>query len=189
MKGRIVMLNVMFAALLAAPFGAHAATAWTTDGTRSTLTFSTTSDGEAFTGTFKVFDAKIAFDPADLGSSSFDVSIDLASADSGNGDRDDTLQGEEFFNSAAQPKAKYTATGFTAKDGGTFTANGTLELNGISKPVTLDFTWSGDGASATLVGETVLDRLDFNVGTGDWEDAATIAHEVVVKTTLHLSVQ
>lgn len=179
--------TVMLTMLLAAPFGAHAATAWTTDGTRSTLTFSTSSDGETFTGTFKTFEAKIAFDPVDLATSSFDVSIDLTSADSGNGDRDDTLQGEEFFNSAAQPKARYTATSFAAKDGGKFAANGTLELNGVSKPVTLEFTWIGDGKTATLVGETVLNRLDFNVGTGDWEDAATVAHEVAVKTTLHLT--
>lgn len=181
--------NVFLTALLAAPLGAHAATAWTTDAANSTLTFSASADGEAFTGTFKTFDAKIAFDPADLAASSFDVSIDLTSADSGNSDRDDTLQGEGFFNSAAQPRATYKAAAFVAKDGGKFAANGTLELNGVSKPVTLEFTWSGDGKTATLVGETVLNRLDFKVGTGDWEDAATITHEVAVKTTLRLSAQ
>ena len=181
--------NVVFAALLAAPFGTHAATAWTADPAGSTLAFSASADGEAFTGTFKTFEARIAFDPADLATSGFDVNIDLTSADSGNSDRDDTLQGEEFFNSAAQPKARYTATSFAAKDGGKFAANGTLELNGVSKPVTLEFTWSGDGKTATLIGEAVVNRLDFRVGTGDWEDAATITHEVAVKTTLQLTAQ
>lgn len=185
----MTLRNVVFTLLLAAPFGADATTTWTADPARSTLAFSASADGEAFTGTFKTFEAKIAFDPADLATSSFDVSIDLTSADSGNSDRDDTLQGEEFFNSATQPQAKYKATNFVAHEGGRFSAEGELELNGVSKPVTLEFTWSGDGKSATLMGETVLDRLDFNVGTGDWEDAATITHEVTVKTTLQLSAQ
>jgi len=59
----------------------------------------------------------------------------------------------------------------------------------VSKPVTLEFTWSNDGKGATLTGETVLNRLDFKVGTGDWADPATITHEVEVKTTLHLIAQ
>ena len=174
--------------LLASSSGAFAATAWTTDA-GSTLGFAASADGEAFTGTFKTFDAKIVFDAADLRGSSFDVSIDLTSADSGNSDRDDTLQGEEFFNTARQPKAHFKAKDFVAGATGKFTANGTLELNGVSKPVALVFSWTGDAAKATLTGEAMLNRIDFNIGTGDWADDTTITHEVIVKTTLQLTAQ
>ena len=79
MPRRHSRLPLVTALLLAASTGAHAATAWTTDTGRSTLTFAGSADGEAFTGTFKTFIAAIAFDPADLSGSSFDVTIDLAS--------------------------------------------------------------------------------------------------------------
>lgn len=172
--------------LLGAPLPAFAATAWTTDPAASTLTFAASADGEPFTGTFKTFDATIVFDPADLAGSSFDVSIDLTSADSGNTDRDDTLQTAEFFNTEQQPQARFKAAEFIASAPGRFTANGTLDLNGVSKPVALMFTWTSDATTATLAGETILDRTQFNVGTGDWADDTTITHEVVVKTTLRL---
>lgn len=184
----MTLRHAVAALLLAAPVASYAATAWTTDTGASTLTYSTAADGEPFTGNFKSFDAKIVFDPADLAGSSFDVSIDLASADSGNSDRDDTLQGEEFFNTAKHAKAHFKAKEFVPGAGaGKYTANGTLELNGVTRPVALIFTWTGDAAKATLVGESILKRLDFNVGTGDWADDSTITHEVVVKTSLQLS--
>lgn len=183
MKPRLALATL----LLIAPFGAFAATAWTTDAATSTLTYAASADGEPFTGTFKSFDAAITFDPADLPGSTFDVSIDLASADSGNPDRDETLQTEEFFNTQKQPKARFKAAEFIGSAPGKFTANGTLELNGVTRPVALVFTWKADAKTATLVGETVLDRTQFNVGTGDWADDTTITHQVVVKTTLQLT--
>lgn len=175
------------ALLLALPVAGFAAPTWTTDPATSTLTFTSSADGESFTGSFKSFDATIAFDPADLPGSSFDVNIDLTSADSGNSDRDETLQGAEFFNTGKQPKAHFKAKDFVAGAAGKYTANGTLELNGVTKPVALVFSWTGDAAKATLTGESILKRLDFNVGTGDWADDTTITHEVVVKTTLQLA--
>lgn len=186
-------MNLRIATLalcLAAPFGAtQAATVWATDNAASTLEFSGSADGEAFTGKFAKFDAKIEFDANDLQHSSFTVSIDLTSADSGNSDRDETLQGEEFFDTATTSGATYAASRFSRKDDGSFSANGDLTLNGITKPVPLHFTWTADAKSATLVGEATIDRTEFDVGTGDWAEADTIAHEVKVKTTLKLGTQ
>ena len=186
----MILRIATLALCLAAPFGAtHAATVWATDNAASTLEFTGSADGEAFTGTFKKFDAKIEFEPNDLEHSSFAVSIDLTSADSGNSDRDETLQGEEFFDTATTSGATYAASRFTKKEDGSFSANGDLTLNGVTKPVPLHFTWKADAKSATLVGEATIDRTEFNVGTGDWADESSIRHEVKVKTTLKLGTQ
>jgi polyisoprenoid-binding protein YceI len=152
----------------------------------STLGFTASYQGEAFTGSFGKFEPQIRFDPANLASSRFDVRIVLASANTQNGDRDDMLKGSEFFNIKAQPEAHYVATKFRALGGNRFVADGALSLHGITKPAPLTFTWT-PGAKSTLDGTALLNRLDFNVGTGDWTDLDLIPNEVKVNTHLLLA--
>jgi len=182
-----LLATALFATLSAASFASAAATDWNADKAASTLTFTGAAEGESFTGQFKEFTPKIRFDPADLADSKFDVTIQLASADSANTERDEILQGNDFFNTAKTPQSTYVATAFRDLGNGKFAADGTLTLRGVSKPVTLEFTWTSDGTNATLDGSAVVNRLDFNVGAGDWADASTIVHEIGVTTTLKLS--
>ena len=177
--------TTLTATALALAFGAQAGD-WQADPAASSLTFSGTAEGESFVGAFKSFTPTIAFDPADLAASRFEVDISLASADSGNADRDDTLRGSDFFAVARFPSATYTASAFRDLGGGRFAADGALSLRGVEKPVTLEFTWSRNGADATLEGTATVNRLDFDVGGGDWADASTIVHEIGVTTRLSL---
>lgn len=185
---RFGALALALAALIGAPGSLLAATAWTTE-PGSTLEFSATAEGEAFTGRFGQFDAKIVFDPADLAGASFHVDIDLASADSASSERDEMLMGSDFFDVANTPKATYVATEFRELGGNRFAADGTLTLRGIAKPVVLEFDWSADGGSATLKGQASVNRLAFEVGAGDWSDASTIVHDIAVATSLTLRAQ
>jgi polyisoprenoid-binding protein YceI len=178
------LAHIAFALALSAPFAAHAGT-WHADGKSSTLGFSGTAQGDAFSGRFKTFDATIAFDPAQLATSRFDVKITLASADTANSERDDSLRGGDFFDTARTPVATYTATKFRSLGGNRYTADGTLELRGVSKPVTLTFAWAA-GATPALVGDAVVNRLDFKVGGGQWADTSQIANAVKVHTSLKL---
>lgn len=177
---------VLPAALMACAFNAPAAD-WQTDPARSTLAFAGAVEGEAFSGRFKTFTPVIQFDPAQLESARFDVEITLASADSANAERDETLQGDDFFASARFPNAHYRATRFRQIGDGRFVAEGTLSLRGVDKPVPLEFTWKTGADGAVLEGSATVNRLDFGVGGGDWADAGTISHEISVTTTLHLS--
>ena len=74
---------------------------------------------------------------------------------------------------------------FRALGGNRFAADGTLSLRGISKPVTLTFTWT-PGARPVLSGSAVVKRLDFGVGTGDWADVGIIPNEIKVTTKVLL---
>ncbi len=51
----------------------------------------------------------------------------------------------------------------------------------MSKPVTLNFTWT-PGAKPVLAGKATVKRLDFGVGTGEWADTALMPNEVAVST-------
>lgn len=152
----------------------------------SSLGFTASYDGEAFEGTFGKFTPQIRFDPAKLAESRFDVRIYLASANTKNEERDEVLRGEEFFNAGKVGEARFTASKFRALGGNKFAADGTLSLRGISKPVTLAFTWT-PGAKPVLDGQATLKRLDFQVGTGDWADTAALPNEIKVRTRLVLS--
>jgi polyisoprenoid-binding protein YceI len=152
----------------------------------STLGFRASAQGEAFDGRFTRFTPVIAFDPARLPGSRFEVRIELASADTRNSERDDTLHGDGFFNAGKQPQARYLATRFRALGGNRYVAEGVLTLNGISKPVPLSFSWSG-GQRPVLVGSAALKRLDFGVGSGDWADTSDLPNEVRVTTRLLLA--
>jgi len=152
----------------------------------STLGFATSYQGEAFEGSFSKFSPRIEFDPKQLAGARFDVAIDLASAGTKNDERDEALRGEDFFNTRKTPQARYQATKFRALGGNRYVADGTLTLNGISKPVALAFTFT-PGAQAVLAGSATVMRLDFKVGTGDWSDTGDLPNAVKVTTRLLLA--
>ena len=151
----------------------------------STLGFSGKYQGEAFNGQFPGFVTTFSFDPAKLAGAKLDVVIPLATATTRNADYDSELRGTSFFNSKKFPQARYTATKFRSLGNNKFAADGTLSLRGISKPVTLAFTWT-PGAKPVLAGSATVKRLDFGVGGGDWADISVIPNEIKVSTKVVL---
>jgi len=151
----------------------------------SALAFSTKYDGMVFTGRFPEFETTLHFDPAHPDDAQLDVNIAIASAITGNNDRDSTLKTADFFHIAQFASARYSASGFRALGDGEYVADGILSLKGIEKPVTLTFTWE-PGNPAILTGRATLKRLDFDIGINDWRDTGTIPDEVSIATKVRL---
>ena len=172
-----VAVAAALVALMAAPV--HAADYVQAAG--STLVFATKYDGEVFTGNLPGFSTRLSFDPAKLAEAKLDVTIPLAGAKTGNDDRDAALQGSDFFDVAKFAQAHYSATKFRSLGGNQYAADGTLDLRGVSKPVTLTFTWT-PGAAPVLSGKATVKRLEFGVGGGDWSDTGSLPNEVAVST-------
>ncbi len=152
----------------------------------STLAFASRYDGELFTGRFGDFSTQVSFDPAKPEAGTLDVSIGLASVSTGNDDRDSTLKTADFFDAGKFAQARYRASGFRRLADGRYAADGSLELRGVRKPVTLTFAWTG-GTQPVLEGRAVVKRLDFGVGGGDWADTAAIPDEVNISTRVLLT--
>uniref|UniRef100_B0T0V9 YceI family protein n=1 Tax=Caulobacter sp. (strain K31) TaxID=366602 RepID=B0T0V9_CAUSK len=146
----------------------------------STLSFSATWAGDAIEGQFKRWTADILFSPDALDRSKLTVSIDMSSAATGDDQRDSSLPGDDFFAAAAHPKATFTASKFRKTGEGKFVADGTLDLRGVKKPVSLPFTLKIDGDTATARGVTTLDRTAFGVGQGEWASTDQIGAKVKV---------
>ena len=177
-------MKYLLAILLAATPALAPAQSWTVDHDHSTLGFSGSYDGGPFRGVFKTFDAAITYDPADLAGARFDVTVDLASVDTNSTERDDMLKGSDFFDLERTPKAHFVTTAFRTDASGAVTAQGTLELHGITQPVTLTVTFTPDGEHATLDVRTTLQRADWKLGDGtDWE---AISADIAVEASLRL---
>lgn len=177
---------IRFAALLLAlALAAPAAAADYAQAPGSTLTFATRYQGEVFTGRFPAFATRLRFDPARLAASRLDVAVPLAGAATGNDERDATLKDADFFAVAKFPQARYVATKFRALGGGRYAADGQLTLRGVTRPVTLTFSWT-PGSMPVLTGRATVKRLDFGVGGGDWADTSLIPNEVAISTKVTL---
>ncbi len=160
---------------------------WRMQPAASRLEFSTTSQGSEFKGTFRRFAPRIHFNPSKPGAASFEVSIDIASADTANAERDEALPTPDFFWAEKFPRARFTASACRALPSpGKFACQGTLTLRGKTRKLTFPFAWSGDADSARLTSTVALNRMDFGIGAGDWADAQTIGHVVTVKVELDL---
>ena len=153
--------------------------AWTV-AKSSTLNFTASWAGDAIEGQFKRWTADILFSPDALDRSKLTVGIDMASAATGDDQRDSSLPSDDFFAVAAHPKATFTASKFRKTGEGRFVADGTLDLRGVKKPVSLPFTLKIDGDTATARGVTTIDRTAFGVGQGEWAATDQIGGKVKV---------
>ena len=178
-------LLTLAAALVFAPTLALAAPAlWAVDHNASHLTFSSTVSGQAFTGTFRHWDAVIHFDPKDLAQSDVTATIDIASAATGSKDGDAELPDQDWFWTSHFPRATFTAHGFAPAGPGRYVANGTISIRGVSKPLTLPFTLAITGPVAKMHADVSLNRLVFGVGQGEWAATDTVPANVAVHIDL-----
>jgi polyisoprenoid-binding protein YceI/cytochrome b561 len=139
------------------------------------LGFTARWNGEAVDGRFSRWRAAIRFSPDDLEKSTIRVTVDLASADTGDGQRDDSLKSSDFFDTGGHPNAVFSARDIRHLGGDKYEARGTLDLRGVSKPATLRFTLKIDGDRARVSGTARIDRTAFGVGQGEWAATDAIA--------------
>ncbi len=157
---------------------------WVVDAGKSHLGFSGVQAGTPFTGSFKTFVATISFDPAHPEAGHASVVIDMASAATGDPQKDEALPTADWFDAGKFPKATFEATGFKPKGGDAYEAVGTLAIRDVKLPVTLPFTLVVAGDTAHAVGRMELLRSKFGVGQGEWKSPQWVAFEVGVDVDL-----
>jgi cytochrome b561/polyisoprenoid-binding protein YceI len=157
--------------------------AWTVQ-KGSSLAFTATWSGSAIEGQIKTWTADILFSQQALDRSKLTVTVDVGSAATGDDQRDQSLPSGDFFDTAEHPKAIFTASKFRKTGEGRFVADGTLDLRGVKKPLSLPFSLKIDGDTASARGATTLDRTLFGVGQGEWASTDAIAAKVKVSFSL-----
>ena len=73
--------------------------------------------------------------------------------------------------------------------GARFEAQGKLTIRDVTRPVRLPFTFvvAADGRTARLSGGTTIQRLDFGVGQGEWNDTTWVGNAVDIHFDLALT--
>jgi polyisoprenoid-binding protein YceI len=167
-------------ALLTAAIASAQAANWVIEPAHSQLGFTGSQSGAPFTGHFGDFAGTISFDPAKPAEAKTDIIIDVASAATGDKQKDGAMPGADWFDAKKFPQAHFVSTGFKPLGGDKFETTGTLTIRGMSKPVTLPFTLAITGDTAKAVGQVQLIRTQFGVGQGAWATAQYVALEVAV---------
>ncbi len=185
MTGRSIAAAISALLALGAAGAALASPAvWTVDKATSRLGFRSSMGGDAFEGTFRRWDAQIQFDPKALAASRVVVTVEVASAATGDAAKDQAIPTADWFDAAHFPRATFTSRAFKDLGGGRYQAQGDLVIRGVSRPLILPFTLAITGAQAKLTGQTSVNRAAFGIGKGQFASAETVPFDVTVKVSL-----
>ena len=105
--------------------------------TGNTISFTSKQMGVNVEGSFKRFEAQVAFDPKKPEAGKVGFTIDLTSVDIGDAGTMAELKKPGWFDSARVPAAIFASTGIKSVGPGKFEILGNLTVKGIAKPVVL----------------------------------------------------
>jgi polyisoprenoid-binding protein YceI len=144
---------------------------WTIDPVHSHVSFSVRHlMVSKVKGRFSSFEGQIvtAENPLD---SSATVTIDVASIDTGNEQRDNDLRSSAFLDIEHHPTMTYQSTGVRPGSDDDYLVDGELSLHGVTRPVTLTVEVNGfgpdpyGGTRAGFSATTEISRGDFGMDT------------------------
>ena len=152
-------ITSMAALLISAAALAFAATQNWQIGAKYNITFSNAD----VSGIFKTFKGAIAFDEKNLDASKFDISIDVASINTGNGLQNQHAKSAEWFDAAKYPQIIFKSKKIV-KSGAGYQVTGDLTIHGVTKEISFPFTFQNKGASGVFAGTFSVNRSDYHVG-------------------------
>jgi polyisoprenoid-binding protein YceI len=174
----------------------YVAGTWALDPTHSDITFSVRHLAiSKVRGSFEKFDVTVvtAENPLD---STVKATIDVASVNTNQADRDGHLRTSDFFAIDEFPTMEFVSTGIRA-EGDIVYIDGDLTLRGVTKPVTLEGELGGfttDGYGQTKAGasaSTKINRLDFGVNWNAALEAGglTLGNDVTINFEIQVVLQ
>jgi polyisoprenoid-binding protein YceI len=125
-------------------------------------------------GGFNEFAGSFTIDATNPSASSAELTIEAASIDTRNADRDAHLRSNDFFAMEQHPQLRFVSTTIERVGDTEYQVTGDLTLRGITKPVTIDLEYTGsavDPYGNTRVGfegVTQVNRKDWGV---NWNTA------------------
>jgi len=147
------------------------------------------------TGSFNDFGGTIQFDKADPSQSSVDFTIQTASIDTGNENRNKHLQSPDFFDAEKNPQITFKSKRIVKKSGDTYDVTGDFTMHGVTKEITIPVTYLGSvkGGRGEVNGfktNFTLNRKEYGI---EWNKAldsggALLGDDVDVRISLEAAV-
>ena len=143
-------------------------------------------------GRFADVQGEVSFDPSDLSTGTASITINVASIDTKEAQRDGHLRSADFFEVEKYPTITFASRKIQNVSGSTFQLVGDLTIKGVTKEVVLDAEnhglqkdpWGGEraGFSAT----TAINREDFGLTWNAALEAGGVLVGRDIKITLDL---
>lgn len=160
-------LAVLLAIAAATP--AAAQQRWEIDGVHSEVSFRIRHLVSQVRGSFRDFSGRVVTDEANPAASKVSFTIQAASIDTGNADRDNHLRSADFFDVQQFPTITFVSTNIAPQGNNRFAVTGTLTMHGVAKEITLPVEFTGtmkDPMGNTKAGfetSTTLNRKDYGI--------------------------
>lgn len=132
----------------------------------SAVKFRIKNFGGTVIGSFKGLSGTMHFNPSDLSSAAFDVTVDVNTINTGIDMRNNDLKKEKYFDVKNFPGIRLVSSKVTQGKGGanSFEFSGELTIKGTKKNIQFPFTTSQSNGGTLFKAEFPLNRRDFNVG-------------------------
>lgn len=120
-------------------------------------------------GAFNAFDGTASLDFANPAASTAQVSIEVASIDTRQPQRDEHLRTNDFFDVPGFPTITFRSTAAEQVDDETFRLDGELTVKGVTRPISIDVEYSGAAKDpygnirVGFEGRTTINRSDYGV--------------------------
>ncbi|ADD42141.1 YceI family protein [Stackebrandtia nassauensis] len=120
-------------------------------------------------GSFPEFEATGFLNTDDPTSSTAEVTLQVASVDTGNEQRDGHLRTNDFFDAPNHPQITFRSTSVEDRGDNEYRLNGDLTIKGVTKPISVDLEYTGTALDPYgnrrigLEGTATLNRRDFGV--------------------------
>jgi polyisoprenoid-binding protein YceI len=143
-------------------------------------------------GSFNEFEGSGYFDAENPAASSLQLTIQAASIDTRNADRDGHLRSNDFFDMENHPEITFVSTAVEPVGSDRYQVTGDLTIKGVTKPVTVDFEFTGAAVDPYqnqrigLEGKATVNRKDWGIS---WNTALEAGGVLVSeKVTLEFEV-
>jgi polyisoprenoid-binding protein YceI len=117
------------------------------------------------TGSVPIVSGTVVLAPGSNIPTSAQAVLDATRIDTGEPDRDRSLESADFFDAQHYPHWTFTSTRVLPQNAGTFEMNGDLTIHGVTQPERLKVTIAGSDASPTYHATAQLDRHAFGMAT------------------------
>lgn len=120
-------------------------------------------------GAFNEFEGAASIDGDNPANSTVTVTIDVASIDTRNGQRDEHLRGNDFLDVPNHPKITFVSTSVQHLGGNDFEVTGDLTIRGVTKQVVLPLEFQGSAKDpfgnirVGFEGSIAINRSDYGV--------------------------
>lgn len=179
-KQRLLMITIMsmicFSEILYA-----AVPTWEIDARHSTMQFQATQNNVPLKGRFVDFSGDIQFDPAQLQDSKIVIKVNTGTITTHLQEISDMLKTQDWLSVQQYPAAIFTVNHIRQTEPMKFEADGILTIRDKTVQTTIPFTLKEyTVARAHIVGKTSIQRLQFGVGQGEWENVNDIQNDVAI---------